>query len=96
MTREVDRTPSRTIRARRSSSTTPCRPGIVKPDFPIPVENLVWMQQQLVELGQITKSGGVEQAVNNEHPRRGAAAHRQVTAAGGGDRGRRCKGQFDG
>jgi NitT/TauT family transport system substrate-binding protein len=41
------------------------RTGVVEPDFPIPVENLVWMQQQLVELGQITKSGGVEQAVDN-------------------------------
>ena len=38
---------------------------VVKPDFPIPVENLVWMQQQLVELGQIPKAGGVEQAVDN-------------------------------
>jgi NitT/TauT family transport system substrate-binding protein len=37
--------------------------GIVKPDFPIPVEKLIWMQQQFFELGQIAKVGGVERAV---------------------------------
>ena len=37
--------------------------GVVKPDFPIPVDKLVWMQQQFVALGQIPKAGGVEQAV---------------------------------
>jgi NitT/TauT family transport system substrate-binding protein len=39
--------------------------GIVKPDFPIPVDKLIWMQQQFFALGQIAKVGGVEQAVDN-------------------------------
>jgi NitT/TauT family transport system substrate-binding protein len=37
--------------------------GAVQPDFQIPVDKLVWMQQQFVALGQIPKAGGVEQAV---------------------------------
>ncbi len=40
--------------------------GIVQPDFPVPVENLVWMQEQLVALGQIPKAGGVREAVDTE------------------------------
>jgi ABC-type nitrate/sulfonate/bicarbonate transport system substrate-binding protein len=37
--------------------------GTVHADFPIPLDKLVWMQQQLLELGQIPKAGGVEQAI---------------------------------
>jgi NitT/TauT family transport system substrate-binding protein len=40
--------------------------GIVQPDFPIPMDKLVWMQEQLVALGQIPRSGGVAQAVDGE------------------------------
>ena len=40
--------------------------GIVQPDFPIPVDKLVWMQEQLVALGQIPRTGGVEQAIDGE------------------------------
>jgi NitT/TauT family transport system substrate-binding protein len=40
--------------------------GIVQPDFPIPVENLAWMQEQLVELGQIPKAGGIQLAIDSE------------------------------
>jgi ABC-type nitrate/sulfonate/bicarbonate transport system substrate-binding protein len=32
--------------------------GIVKPDLPIPVENLAWMQDQMLALGQIQKKAG--------------------------------------
>jgi NitT/TauT family transport system substrate-binding protein len=40
--------------------------GIVQPDFPIPMDKLIWMQEQLVALGQIPKSGGVAQAIDGE------------------------------
>lgn len=40
--------------------------GIVQPDFPIPVDKLIWMQQQLFELGQISKVGGVEKAIDTD------------------------------
>ena len=30
--------------------------SIVKPDFPVPVENLAWMQDQMVQLGQMPKA----------------------------------------
>jgi ABC-type nitrate/sulfonate/bicarbonate transport system substrate-binding protein len=32
------------------------KPGVVAPDFPIPIENLDWMRDKLVELGQIPKT----------------------------------------
>ena len=32
------------------------KPGVVAPDFPLPVENLVWMRDQLAALGQIPKT----------------------------------------
>jgi ABC-type nitrate/sulfonate/bicarbonate transport system substrate-binding protein len=31
------------------------KPGVVAPDFPLPIENLTWMRDRLVELGQIPK-----------------------------------------
>jgi ABC-type nitrate/sulfonate/bicarbonate transport system substrate-binding protein len=40
--------------------------GVVQPDFPVPVDKLVWMQQQLVELGQIPKVGGIEPAIETD------------------------------
>jgi NitT/TauT family transport system substrate-binding protein len=40
--------------------------GIVKPDFPIPVENLAWMQDQMVQLGQLPKAGDITKIVNAE------------------------------
>jgi NitT/TauT family transport system substrate-binding protein len=39
---------------------------IVKPDFPIPVENLAWMQDQMVQLGQMPKAGDINKIVNGE------------------------------
>jgi ABC-type nitrate/sulfonate/bicarbonate transport system substrate-binding protein len=32
------------------------KPGVVAADFPLPTENLVWMRDKLVELGQIPKT----------------------------------------
>jgi ABC-type nitrate/sulfonate/bicarbonate transport system substrate-binding protein len=32
------------------------KPGVLAPDFPIPVESLDWMRDKLVELGQIPKT----------------------------------------
>ena len=40
--------------------------GVVQPDFPIPVDKLVWMQNEFVALGQIPKAGGIEPAVVND------------------------------
>lgn len=40
--------------------------GIVKPDLPIPVDNLVWMQDQMVALGQIPKAGDIAKIVSPE------------------------------
>jgi ABC-type nitrate/sulfonate/bicarbonate transport system substrate-binding protein len=39
---------------------------IVKPDFPIPAENLAWMQDQMVQLGQLPKAGNIAQIVSPE------------------------------
>ena len=33
------------------------KPGVVDPDFSIPVENLVWIQDQMIALGQLAKAG---------------------------------------
>ena len=38
--------------------------GIVKPDLPIPVENLAWMQDQMLTLGQIQKAGDIGKIVS--------------------------------
>ena len=40
------------------------KPGVVEPDFPIPVDNLVWLQQQMVVLGQIPKAGDISKLIN--------------------------------
>ncbi len=38
--------------------------GIVKPDLLIPVENLAWMQDQMLALGQIQKAGDIAKIVS--------------------------------
>jgi NitT/TauT family transport system substrate-binding protein len=40
------------------------KPGVVAADFPIPVENLTWMRDQLIELGQIPKGGDIAKILN--------------------------------
>ncbi len=40
------------------------KPGVVEADFPIPVENLVWLQEQMVALGQIPKAGDVNKLID--------------------------------
>jgi ABC-type nitrate/sulfonate/bicarbonate transport system substrate-binding protein len=40
--------------------------GIVHPDFPIPLENLAWMQDQMMKLGQIPKPGDLNKLVNGD------------------------------
>ena len=40
------------------------KPGVVEPDFPIPIENLVWLQEQMVALGQIPKAGDVDKLID--------------------------------
>ena len=38
--------------------------GIVKPDLPIPVGHLAWMQDQMLTLGQIQKAGDIAKIVS--------------------------------
>jgi len=40
--------------------------GSIAPDLPLPMEKLNWMQDQLVELGQIPKAGDMNKMVNTE------------------------------
>jgi NitT/TauT family transport system substrate-binding protein len=40
------------------------RPGVIDPDFSIPVENLVWLQDQMIALGQLAKPGDIGRLVN--------------------------------
>jgi NitT/TauT family transport system substrate-binding protein len=40
------------------------RPGVVDPDFSVPLENLVWLQDQMIALGQLAKSGDIGRLVN--------------------------------
>jgi NitT/TauT family transport system substrate-binding protein len=40
--------------------------GAVAPDLPIPMDKIAWMQDQLVELGQIPKAGDLSHMVNTE------------------------------
>src|SRR5262245_47464379 len=35
------------------------KPGVVDPDFSIPVENLTWIQEQMIALGQLAKPGDI-------------------------------------
>jgi ABC-type nitrate/sulfonate/bicarbonate transport system substrate-binding protein len=39
------------------------KPGVVDPDFSIPVENLVWIQDQMIALGQLQKAGDIGKLV---------------------------------
>src|SRR5262249_56968913 len=38
----------------------------VAPDLPLPMDKLAWMQDQLVELGQIPKAGDLSKMVDND------------------------------
>jgi NitT/TauT family transport system substrate-binding protein len=40
------------------------KPGVVAPDLSIPVENLVWLQDQMIALGQLAKAGDINKLVN--------------------------------
>jgi NitT/TauT family transport system substrate-binding protein len=40
--------------------------GAIAPDLPIPMDKLAWMQDQLVELGQIPKAGDLTNMVDTE------------------------------
>jgi len=42
------------------------RPGVVDPDFSIPLENLVWLQDQMIALGQLAKPGDIGRLVNSD------------------------------
>jgi NitT/TauT family transport system substrate-binding protein len=42
------------------------RTGAIAPDLPIPMDKLAWMQDQLVELGQIPKAGDLARMVDTE------------------------------
>ena len=39
------------------------KPGVVDPDFSIPVENLAWIQDQMIALGQLAKPGDIGRLV---------------------------------
>jgi NitT/TauT family transport system substrate-binding protein len=39
------------------------KPGVVDPDFSIPLENLVWIQDQMIALGQLAKPGDIGKLV---------------------------------
>ena len=38
----------------------------IAPDLPLPMDKLAWMQQQMVELGQIPKAGDLSKMVNTD------------------------------
>jgi ABC-type nitrate/sulfonate/bicarbonate transport system substrate-binding protein len=40
------------------------KPGVVDSELSIPVENLVWIQDQMIALGQLTKPGDIGRLVN--------------------------------
>jgi NitT/TauT family transport system substrate-binding protein len=40
--------------------------GAIAPDLPLPMDKLSWMQDQMVELGQIPKAGDLAKMVNND------------------------------
>lgn len=39
------------------------KPGVVDPEFSIPIENLVWIQEQMIALGQLAKAGDIGKLV---------------------------------
>ena len=40
--------------------------GAIAPDLPLPLDKLAWMQEQMVELGQIPKTGDLAKMVNTD------------------------------
>jgi NitT/TauT family transport system substrate-binding protein len=40
--------------------------GAIAPDLPLPMDKLAWMQQEMVELGQIPKAGDIAKMVNGD------------------------------
>ena len=40
--------------------------GAIAPDLPLPMDKLAWMQEQMVELGQIPKAGDLAKMVNTD------------------------------
>jgi NitT/TauT family transport system substrate-binding protein len=40
------------------------KPGVVDPDMSIPVDNLVWLQEQMIALGQLAKPGDINKLVD--------------------------------
>jgi NitT/TauT family transport system substrate-binding protein len=40
--------------------------GAIAPDLPLPMDKLAWMQQEMVELGQIPKAGDLAKMVNTD------------------------------
>ena len=40
--------------------------GAIAPDLPLPMDKLAWMQQEMVELGQIPKAGDLAKMVNGD------------------------------
>jgi NitT/TauT family transport system substrate-binding protein len=40
------------------------KPGAIDPDFSIPMENLVWIQDQMVALGQLPRAGDIGKLVD--------------------------------
>jgi NitT/TauT family transport system substrate-binding protein len=40
------------------------KPGAVDPDFSIPMENLVWIQDQMIALGQLARAGDIGKLVD--------------------------------
>jgi len=39
------------------------RPGVVDPEFSIPRDNLLWLQDQMIALGQLTKAGDIDRLI---------------------------------
>jgi hypothetical protein len=42
------------------------KPGVVDPDFSIPVESLIWSQDQMIALGQLAKGGDINRLIYPE------------------------------
>jgi NitT/TauT family transport system substrate-binding protein len=40
------------------------KPGVVDPEMSIPVENLVWLQDQMIALGQLAKPGDINKLID--------------------------------
>jgi NitT/TauT family transport system substrate-binding protein len=53
------------------------KPGVVDAEFSIPVENLVWIQDQMIALGQLAKAGDINRLVYPEIRAQALARARQ-------------------